>query len=120
MLSGRSMFALVALAAAVGLDRRNATAAFIAWLFLTSCLAQELVFVFPLVRPALEPDTVPPVSRLVSSGAYIAGMPNYHWHTTGRYYFARMSTVALAVVRAIYAMCRMWTAGRPNASRRLA
>ena len=93
---------------ALGLFYQKPLAAFVAWLFFVSRLAELGLFVFPLMRPAIEPSTVGAISRYVTSGAFVADMPNYYYPVAGRYYFAGMYTVALPIVPALYAIYRLW------------
>lgn len=107
-------FALAAILSltAVGLHHRSRIAGFVAWMFLTSRLAELLIFVFPFLPPSIEPSNPATISRVVPSGAFVQAMPNYFCRTASRYYFAGMYTVALAVIPALYAMRRMWIADR--------
>lgn len=97
----------------VGLYHRKRLAGFAALLFLFTRLAETGLFIFPLLRPALQPDTTGPISQSVASGAYIADMPNYYWQTIGHYYFPGMYTVALTILPALYTLYRVWQA-RPS------
>lgn len=93
---------------AVGLHRRVRIAGFVALLFLVSRLAELLLFVFPLIPPALAPADPGAIAATVSSGRLIENMPIYYWRVTGTYYFPGMYTVLLAIVPALYAMYRIW------------
>jgi hypothetical protein len=101
---------------ALGLYYRSSLAAFVAWLFLISRLAELLLFVFPLLHPAIAPDVAHAISRTVGNGTSMSNMPNYSYTATSTYYFAGMYSVVLAIAPAMYAMCRTWTT-RPRAGR---
>jgi hypothetical protein len=94
----------------VGLYHRVAMTGFLALLFLFTRLAELGLFIFPLLRPALEPEIARSISQSVASGIYVADMPNHYWRTTGSYYFPGMYTVALAILPALYALYRIWKA----------
>jgi hypothetical protein len=100
----------------VGLYYRKAVAGFVASLFLFTRLAELGLFVFPLLRPALQPEVAHPISQSVASGTFVDDMPNYYWHTTGSYYFPGMYTVALAILPALYTLYRLWQARPLNTS----
>ena len=100
----------------VGLYYRKAVAGFVASLFLFTRLAELGLFVFPLLRPALQPDVAHPVTQSVASGAFVDHMPNYYWQTTGSYYFPGMYTVAFAILPALYTLYRVWQARPLNTS----
>jgi hypothetical protein len=100
----------------LGLYYRKAVAGFVASLFLFTRLAELGLFVFPLLRPALQPDVAHSISQSVASGTFVADMPNHYWRTTGSYYFPGMFTVALAILPAVYTLCRMWQERPPIAS----
>jgi hypothetical protein len=108
----------------VGLYHRMAIAGFLALLFLFTRLAEFGLFIFPLLRPELEPEIARSISQSVASGTYVADMPNYYWRTTGSYYFPGMYTVALAMLPALCALYRIWKArsfaiaSRPESSDR--
>jgi hypothetical protein len=99
----------------VGLYLRKPLAGFVASLFLFTRLAELGLFVFPLLRPSLQPDVADPISQSVASGTFVAEMPNHYWRTTGSYYFPGMYTVAFAILPALYALYRVWQA-RPSAT----
>lgn len=94
----------------VGLYYRMAVAGFLAVLFLFTRLAELGLFIFPLLRPALEPEMARAISQVVASGTYVTDMPNHYWRATGNYYFPGMFTVILAIIPALYALYRMWKA----------
>lgn len=93
---------------AIGLHHHVRIAGFVALVFLVSRLAEVLIFVFPLIPPALAPAESGPIAAAVSSGRFIPDMPTYYWRVTGTYYFPGMYTVVLVIAPALYALYRMW------------
>lgn len=94
----------------VGLCFRKAMAGFVAFLFLFTRLAEIGLFIFPLLRPALQPQVAHSISQSVASGTFVAEMPNHYWRATGSYYFPGMYTVALTILPALYTIYRVWRA----------
>ena len=102
---------------ALGLYRRVPLAGFIAWfIFIGPGTAELSHFIFPLLRPAIEPDNLATLSRAVSNGRWVEGMPNYYFRTTGRYYFAGLYTAVLPMVPGIYGIVRVLRAARAHAA----
>ncbi len=97
---------------AIGLYKRVPMAGFVATLFLATRIAELALFVFPLLRPSIEPDEAGPVTQVVD-GTLVADMPNHFVGTTGAYYFPGMFTVALPLIPAVYALYRIWTLRPP-------
>lgn len=54
-------------------------------------MAELSHFIFPLLRPAIASEFLGPVSQAVKNGGFVAAMPNYWLHATGRDYFAGRS-----------------------------
>jgi hypothetical protein len=92
----------------LGLFLRNKIAGLIACYILISRLAQFAVFIFPLIRPQIEPELINSISQTVSSGIMVTDMPNYYYQTTEGYYFPGMYTVALTILPAMYTIYRLW------------
>jgi hypothetical protein len=106
---GPALYSLTAL----GLFYRVRFAGFLAWfIFIGPGIAEFTHFIFPLVRPALSPELTQAISHAFPNGRYIADMPNYYVHATGRYYFAGMNTAALPMIPGIYATYRLMKADR--------
>lgn len=100
---------------ALGLYKRVALAGFIAWFILIGPGLAELThFVFPLIRPAIEPTNPEVVSTVVSNGRFVAAMPNYFIGTTERYYFPGLYTAILPMIPGIWGITRMIRASRRN------
>jgi hypothetical protein len=70
----------------------------VAWfIFIGPGLAEFTHFIFPLLRPAIEP----------ALAADVAGMPNYWIGTTGTYYFSGLYTAVLPMIPGIWAIRRL-------------
>jgi hypothetical protein len=110
---GPILYALTAL----GLYRRIPLAGFIAWfIFIGPGTAEFTHFIFPLLRPAIEPDDLATISRTVANGRWVEGMPNYFFQVTGRYYFAGLYTAVLPMIPGIYGIVRVVRASRARAA----
>jgi hypothetical protein len=104
---GPALYALTAL----GLYRRVPLAGFMAWfIFIGPGLAEFTHFIFPLLKPAIEPGLSADVSQVVAGKAFISNMPNYYFRTTGKYYFAGMYTAVLPMIPGVIAIYRIMKA----------
>jgi hypothetical protein len=102
---------------ALGLYYRVPVAGFIAWfIFIGPGVAEFTHFIFPVLRPAIQPALAHPISQAVSNGRFVADMPNYYVGTTGRYYFPGMYTAVLPMIPGIHAIVRLMRARRGDAS----
>jgi len=105
--AGPCLYALTAL----GLYYRIPLAGFLAWfIFIGPGVAEFTHFIFPLLKPALDPTLPAAITATVSNGRLVAEMPNYWIGATGRYYFPGLYTAALPMIPGIYAIIRL--AGR--------
>lgn len=101
---GPALYALTA----IGLFYRIRFAGFLAWfIFIGPGVAEFTHFIFPLLKPAINPDSPQRVSHLFVKGVYISDMPNYYIHATGTYYFAGMYTAILPMIPGIYAIYKL-------------
>ncbi|MGH3162929.1 MAG: hypothetical protein ACREOQ_12830 [Gemmatimonadales bacterium] len=101
---GPALYSLTAL----GLFYRVPIAGFLAWfIFIGPGVAEFTHFIFPLLRPAIQPYVAAPLSLTVSNGRFVAEMRNYWVHTTGRYYFPGMYTAVLPMIPGIWAIRRL-------------
>jgi hypothetical protein len=93
---------------ALGLYYRIPLAGFMAWfIFIGPGVAEFTHFIFPVLKPAIEPEVAGSISQAVSNGAFISDMPNYYIKTTGRYYFSGMYTAVLPMIPGIYAIYKV-------------
>lgn len=91
----------------LGLLYRIRLAGFVAWfIFIGPGVAEFTHFIFPLLEPALSPDNLQPITKTIN-GTQVANMPNYFYHTTGKYYFSGMWTAVLPMIPGIYAIYRL-------------
>jgi hypothetical protein len=82
----------------LGLYYRIPLAGFVAWfIFIGPGVAEFTHFIFPLIKPALEPFNAHSITRIIRNTP-IADMPNYYYTVSGRYYFAGMWTAVLPMV----------------------
>ena len=101
---GPALYALTA----IGLFYRIRFAGFLAWfIFIGPGVAEFTHFIFPLLKPAINPETPQRVAHLFPNGVYISELPNYYIHTTGTYYFAGMYTAILPMIPGIYAIYKL-------------
>jgi hypothetical protein len=78
---------------ALGLFYRVPLAGFLAWfIFIGPGVAEFTHFIFPLLKPAIQPHLPAALSLTVSNGRFVADMRNYWIQTTGRYYFPGLYT----------------------------
>jgi hypothetical protein len=102
---------------ALGLYRRVALAGFIAcFIFIGPGVAEFTHFIFPLLRPALRPDDLQPLTQAVSNGRVVADMGNYFLGATGRYYFPGLYTAILPMIPGIYGLYVVVRYGRKSAA----
>lgn len=108
---GPALYALTAL----GLFYRVPLAGFLAWfIFIGPGLAEFTHFIFPILKPAIQPEVSASVSQLVAGKGFVADTPNYYFGTTGRYYFAGMYTAVLPMIPGVYAIYRVVKASRDS------
>ena len=101
---GPCLYALTA----IGLYYRIPLAGFLAWfIFIGPDVAEFTHFIFPLLKPALDPTLPAAITATVSNGRLVAEMPNYWIGATGRYYFPGLYTAALPMIPGIYAIIRL-------------
>jgi len=87
---------------AIGLFYRVPYAGFLAWcIFIGPGVAESTHFIFPLLRPAINPENPQRVSHLFPNGVLISQLPNYYVRTTGTYYFAGTYTAILPMIPGI-------------------
>jgi hypothetical protein len=108
---GPAIYSLTAL----GLYRRIPLAGFFAWFILIGPGTAEFAhFIFPVLHPALKPETVGAISQSVSNGTFIPNMPNYYVGATGKYYFSGMYTAILPMIPGIYGIFKILSTRNPN------
>lgn len=92
---------------ALGLYYKVPIAGFIAWfIFIGPGVAEFTHFIFPLLKPDVMPEVKTVLSQNIK-GTFVAGMHNYWFNLTGKYYFAGMYTAVLPMIPGIYAIYTM-------------
>lgn len=87
---------------AIGLLLRVPLAGFVAWfIFIGPGIAEFTHFIFPLLRPSLEPNNPAEIAAVIN-GVKVDGMANHYLAVTGRYYFPGLYTAILPMVPGIY------------------
>lgn len=100
---------------AVGLLQRVPMAAFVAWfIFIGPGVAELTHFVFPFMKPALEPQNLAPISATIH-GIRVDGMENHWMGATGRYYFPGLYTAVLPMIPGISAIVFLFRHRRDGA-----
>src|SRR6185437_2161716 len=83
-------------------------AGFLAWfIFIGPGIAEFTHFIFPLLKPAIQPHLPGATTQAVSNGRVVADMRNYWVRTTGEYYFPGLYTAVLPMIPGIWAIRRM-------------
>jgi len=108
---GPILYALTAL----GLFRRVALAGFLmCFIFVGPGVAEFTHFIFPALRPDVQPMIATPVDAVVGHGQLMRNLPNFWVHVTGRYYFPGMYTAVLPMVPGIYGIRQLLIAARQS------
>src|SRR6266851_7245795 len=108
---GPILYALTAL----GLFRRVPLAGFLmCFIFIGPGVAELTHFIFPLLRPDVQPMVAAPVDAVVVHGQLMRNLPNFWVHVTGRYYFPGMYTAVLPMVPGIYGIRQLLIAARQS------
>jgi len=106
---GPILYALTAL----GLFRRVPLAGFLmCFIFIGPGVAEFTHFIFPTLRPDVQPMVAAPVDAVVGHGQLMRNLPNFWVHVTGRYYFPGMYTAVLPMVPGIYGIRQLLIAAR--------
>jgi hypothetical protein len=101
---GPTLYALTAL----GLYYRVPIAGFLAWfIFIGPGVAEFTHFIFPVIKPSIQPHDIATITTAVSNGRVVAGMPNYWVRATGIYYFPGLYTAILPMIPGIAAIRRV-------------
>src|ERR1035438_5711409 len=83
---------------ALGLFRRVPIAGFLmCFIFIGPGVAEFTHFIFPALRPDVQPTVAASVQAIVGRGQLMENLPNFWVHVTGRYYFPGMYTAILPI-----------------------
>jgi hypothetical protein len=84
---------------ALGLLRRVPLAGFLMYFtFIGPGVAEFTHFIFPALRPDVQPTIAASVQTVVGHGQLMQNLPNFWVHVTGRYYFPGMYTAILPMI----------------------
>jgi hypothetical protein len=84
------------------------------FIFIGPGVAEFVHFIFPALRPAVQP-TVAAAVQAVVHGQLMQNLPNFWVHVTGRYYFPGMYTAIMPMIPGIYGIRQLLRSrnGRP-------
>jgi hypothetical protein len=93
---------------ALGLFRRVPIAGFLmCFIFIGPGVAEFTHFIFPALRPDVQPTVAASVQAIVGRGQLMENLPNFWVHVTGRYYFPGMYTAILPITPGIYGIRKL-------------
>jgi hypothetical protein len=88
---------------ALGLFRRVPIAGFLmCFIFIGPGIAEFTHFIFPALRPDVQPTVAASVQAIVGRGQLMQNLPNFWVDVTGRYYFPGMYTAILPMIPGIW------------------
>jgi hypothetical protein len=70
-------------------------------------LAEFVHFIFPALKPEIQPAVATSVQAFVGRGQLMQNLPNFWVHVTGRYYFPGMYTAILPMIPGIYGIRKL-------------
>ena len=98
---------------ALGLFRRVPIAGFLmCFIFIGPGVAEFTHFIFPALRPDVQPTVAASVQAIVGRGQLMENLPNFWVHVTGRYYFPGMYTAILPMIPGVYGLFNLVRAAR--------
>ncbi|MBB5058546.1 putative NBD/HSP70 family sugar kinase [Granulicella aggregans] len=93
---------------ALGLFRRVPIAGFLmCFIFIGPGIAEFTHFIFPALRPDVQPTVAASVQAIVGRGQLMQNLPNFWVDVTGRYYFPGMYTAILPMIPGIWGVRRL-------------
>jgi hypothetical protein len=109
MIFGPLLYTLTAL----GLFRRVPLAGFLMnFVLIGPGVAEFNHFIFPALRPDVQPTAAASVQAVVGRGQFMQNLPNFWVRITGRYYFPGMYTAILPMIPGIYGLFNLIRAAR--------
>src|SRR6202142_619652 len=75
-------------------------------------VAEFTHFIFPLLKPDVQPTVAASVQAVVGRGQLMQNLPNFWVHVTGHYYFPGMYTAILPMVPGIYGIRKLIAGAR--------
>jgi hypothetical protein len=98
---------------ALGLFKRVPVAGFLmCFIFIGPGVAEFTHFIFPLLKPDVQPTVAASVQAIVGRGQLMQNLPNFWFRVTGHYYFPGMYTAILPMVPGIYGIRKLLVAAR--------
>jgi hypothetical protein len=98
---------------ALGLFKRIPLAGFLmCFIFIGPGVAEFTHFIFPLLKPDVQPTVAASVEAVVGRGQLMQNLPNFWVHVTGRYYFPGMYTAILPMIPGVYGLFNLVRAAR--------
>jgi hypothetical protein len=73
-------------------------------------VAEFTHFIFPILKPDVQPTVAAAVQAVVGRGQLMQGLPNFWVKVTGRYYFPGMYTAILPMIPGIYGIRKLLAA----------
>src|SRR6202790_778130 len=87
---------------ALGLFKRVPVAGFLmCFIFIGPGVAEFTHFIFPVLKPDVQPTVAASVQAIVGRGQLMQNLPNFWFRATGHYYFPGMYTAILPMI-AVY------------------
>ena len=98
---------------ALGLFKRVPLAGFLmCFIFIGPGIAEFTHFIFPLLKPDVQPTVAASVQAIVGRGQLMQNLPNFWFRVTGHYYFPGMCTAILPMIPGIYGIRKLLIAAR--------
>ena len=96
---------------ALGLFKRVPLAGFLmCFIFIGPGVAEFTHFIFPLLKPDVQPTVAASVQAIVGRGQLMQNLPNFWFRVTGHYYFPGMYTAILPMIPGIYGIRKLLSA----------
>ena len=94
---------------ALGLFKRVPLAGFLmCFIFIGPGIAEFTHFIFPLLKPDVQPTVAASVQAIVGRGQLMQNLPNFWFRVTGHYYFPGMCTAILPMIPGIYGIRKLF------------
>jgi hypothetical protein len=100
---------------ALGLFKRIPLAGFLmCFILIGPGVAEFTHFIFPLLKPDVQPTVAASVQASVGRGQLMQSLPNFWFRVTGHYYFPGMYTAILPMIPGIYGIRKLLAAARQS------
>src|ERR1039457_3033706 len=98
---------------ALGLFKRVPLAGFLmCFILIGPGVAEFTHFIFPLLKPDVQPTVAASVQASVGRGQLMQSLPNFWFRVTGHYYFPGMYTAILPMIPGVYGIFNLVRAAR--------